>query len=234
MAGVARAASEPVGRPRLWLFLGFLVVAGVVVSVVWVADGDDDASATTPPTIAVDAGVDTLLDRLVIAAESDGADYERGRFAHWTDEDGDGCNTRCEVLQAERRTDLPGLPDGGWLSSYDGYSTDNPAELEVDHVVALAEAWRSGAAAWTDDRRAAFANDLVEPGALAAVTAAMNQSKSDRDPSEWQPPNRASWCDFAGGWLRTKVRWQLTADAAEAAALGNLLRSCASAPSAPG
>jgi len=163
---------------------------------------------------------------LVVAPENPRAGYDRGLFEHWTDEDYDGCDTRCEVLEAERRTDLPGLAAGGWLSIYEGYTTPDPGELDVDHVVALAEAWDSGAAGWDPARRRAFANDLGEPGALIAVTAATNRSKSDRDPAEWQPPNREAWCEFATSWVRVKVRWGLTADEAEVRALRNMLSGC--------
>jgi hypothetical protein len=115
---------------------------------------------------------------------------------------------------------------GEWLSIYDGYVTTDPTELEIDHVVALAEAWESGASGWDPARRRAFANDLEEPGALVAVTAAMNRSKGDRDPAEWQPPRRAAWCEFAGSWLRVKVKWDLSADPAEVRALRNMLQGC--------
>jgi hypothetical protein len=166
------------------------------------------------------------VSQLVVAPEGSGDGYSRDLFEHWVDEDGDGCATRCEVLFAERWPVLPGLPGGGWLSAYDGYSTDDPSELDIDHVVALAEAWRSGASAWDEDRRRAFANDLVEPGALIAVTAATNRSKSDRDPARWQPPRREFWCSYVGDWARVKLRWGLTADPAEVAALTNMANGC--------
>jgi len=63
---------------------------------------------------------------------------DRGLFSHWDDDDGDRCDSRCEVISAQRR------PDGSWLSEWDGSSTDDPNELHVDHVVALSEAWGSG------------------------------------------------------------------------------------------
>ncbi len=152
--------------------------------------------------------------------------YDRGLFPHWIDGDGDGCDTRCEVLAAERHASLPGLPAGGWLSVYDGYSTDEPAELDVDHVVALAEAWRSGASSWPTARRTAFANDLGDQSSLIAVTAATNRSKGDSDPASWQPANRADWCAFATAWTTVKVRWALTADTAEVRSLRNMLVGC--------
>lgn len=159
-------------------------------------------------------------------------DYHRDRFGSWVDADGDGCDTRAEVLIAESRVRAQVDPAGcrvvagDWLSAYDGYSTTDPSELEIDHVVPLAEAWRSGAWAWGPARRVAFANDLDEPRALAAVTAAANQAKRDRDPAAWQPSNRDAWCDYADAWVAVKLRWGLTADEAEVQALRSMLAGC--------
>jgi len=164
--------------------------------------------------------------RLTLASEGDSTTYERELFGgDWIDADGDGCDTRCEVLAEERRTDLPGLPAGGWLSAFDGYSTDDPSELDIDHMVPLAEAWRSGANAWDGARRIAFANDLDHGGSLIAVTAAVNRSKGDRDPASWQPPNTEAWCSYVADWTNTKLRWNLTADEAEVRALRNMAGS---------
>ena len=78
---------------------------------------------------------------------------------------------------------------GDWLSVYDGVTWSDPAELEIDHVVALKEAWDSGAWGWTPERRSAFGNDLEDPRSLRAVTGSVNQAKSDKDPSNWIPPD---------------------------------------------
>jgi hypothetical protein len=81
-------------------------------------------------------------------------------------------------------------------------------------------------AAWDPARRLAFANDLDDPGALAAVSAATNRANGDRDPASWQPPDRAARCTFATMWVTTKVRWGLTADPAEVGALRAMLAGC--------
>lgn len=188
--------------------------------------GPTPTSSPKPTPAPPASSASALIDQLSVAPEGSGAAYDRDLFDHWIDEDGDGCHTRCEVLEAERRTDLPGLPGGGWLSIYDGYSTDDSSELDVDHVVALGEAWRSGADTWDAARRRAFANDLDEPDALIEVTASTNRSKSDRDPASWQPPNRDAWCQFGLGWARVKIKWNLTADEAEVRALRNIVAGC--------
>ncbi|MFA5565993.1 MAG: HNH endonuclease family protein [Acidimicrobiia bacterium] len=165
----------------------------------------------------------SLLDQLVIAEEHAPQVYDRASFEHWTGPS--SCNTRCLALARQRLETLPGLPGGGWLSIYDNYWTDDPGELEIDHVVALAEAWRSGAWEWDEARRREFANDLDSPQ-LIAVTMASNRSKSDKDPANWQPSNRDAWCDYAASWIMIKSKWGLTADQAEVDALRNMLRGC--------
>src|SRR5690606_87672 len=154
----------------------------------------------------------------------------RERFPHWTSR-GDGCDTRDRVLIEESlsraQVDIPcTVVAGDWRSPYDGVEVTDPAELEIDHVVALHEAWQSGAAHWTEARREAFANDLSYEGTLVAVTSATNRSKSDRDPAEWRPPAREAWCRFALDWITVKVRWGLTADEAERRSLADLLATC--------
>ena len=233
------AASQPRrGRALAWGLAALVTAAWASLAYVATVDpapraqapiartaAQTTATTATPP--ADGAGVrPDLVDQLVVAPELPDGGYERGLFVHWIDADGDGCDTRCEVLASERRTDLPGLPGGGWLSAYDGSTTPDPAALDIDHVVALAEGWRSGAAAWDPARRQAFANDLDEPGALVAVTEATNRSKGDRDPASWQPPDRRARCGFATDWVGTKLRWGLTADAAEVAALRSILATC--------
>jgi len=162
------------------------------------------------------------LDGLRVAPEAAADSYDRDLFGGgWIDADGDGCDTRCEVLEAERIA-LPG-GGSGWLSLYDSYSTDDPSELDVDHMVPLAEAWRSGASSWDPKRRIAYANDLAAPTSLIAVTAATNRAKSDRDPARWQPSSLDAWCSYTDAWIGTKQRWGLTADAAEVKAIHNMI-----------
>lgn len=90
----------------------------------------------TSTTLPVPSDVAARIQGLLVAAERDAGTYSRDLFGgDWIDADGDGCDTRCEVLERERRSELPGLPGGGWLSPYDGYSTPDAGELDVDHTV---------------------------------------------------------------------------------------------------
>lgn len=170
------------------------------------------------------------VDLLPTAAESrDG--YQRTGFKHWVDADHDGCSTRAEVLIAESRvqpTIEPGckVTAGQWYSFYDGVTVTAPGGLDIDHVVPLAEAWDSGASAWSPERREAYANDLDAERSLVAVTARTNRSKADQDPAEWLPPLLDARCTYAADWVATKLRWKLSVDDRERAALAELAAGC--------
>lgn len=188
---------------------------------------EDSTSPSTSPTSAspgpLTGGPDSAspLSKLSIASEGAIGPYSRDSFPHWRDEDSNGCDTRCEVLATEK------LPSGGWMSVYDGLMVYDASDLDIDHMVPLAEAWRSGASRWTEARRTAFANDLKNPSTLLAVTASSNRSKQDRDPSRWRP-QVSEWCSYAHAWISVKVEWSLSADPAEEQSLVEMLRTCPS------
>ncbi|MEW2572996.1 hypothetical protein [Streptomyces sp. NPDC047070] len=79
-------------------------------------------------------------------------------------------------------------------------------------MVPLAEAWDSGAHAWTAARREAYANDNDADRSLVAVTAVTDRAKADRHPANWTPPLADARCTYTAGWVATKLRWQLTVD----------------------
>ena len=174
---------------------------------------------------------------LTMAPESDGGlTYGRWMYEQggWDDRDGDGCDTRQEVLADEARTladeDDSCVPGGTWWSWYDERTITQLGGVDVDHVVPLAEAHESGGWRWPFARRYAYANDLILPQTLTAVSSASNRAKGARDPAEWQPPAQAAWCQYAQDWIAVKVWWGLSADAAEVKALRNMLAECDERP----
>ncbi|CCK32961.1 putative secreted protein (plasmid) [Streptomyces davaonensis JCM 4913] len=174
------------------------------------------------------------LAALPVATE-DRTGYSRDKFRHWTDADRDGCSTRAEVLLEEAVTAPEQgagclLTGGTWYSPYDDRYVEGPRGLDIDHMVPLAEAWDSGASAWTAKEREAYANDLGDGRALIAVTAASNRSKADQDPATWQPPADGYRCTYAITWVAVKTRWQHTIDPAEQAALAEILSACPNSP----
>ena len=166
--------------------------------------------------------------------------YDRALFDHWRDIDGDGCDSRDQVLKRDSIS-LPQVDPvncnviaGDWVSPYDGGRWSNPSDIDIDHVVALKEAWDSGAWAWSAAQRKAFANDTSDSRTLLAVTDSVNQSKSDKDPSNWLPPLQSYTCTYLGNWIAVKVRWSLSMDSSEYGRIKNLLQStCSSLDIAP-
>ena len=196
------------------------------------------AHAQAPAPAPVLAGDVTLPLRSAVAAlpvaPEDRTGYTRDAFRHWTDADRDGCTTRNEVL-LEEAVDPPAvtgrctLTGGRWHSWYDDAYVDGPRGLDIDHLVPLAEAWDSGAAQWSAQRREAYANDLGDPRALVAVTARANRSKADQDPTQWLPDD-AVVCHYLGDWTAVKLRWHLTVDPAEHNQLTGLAADCPNVP----
>lgn len=180
-----------------------------------------------------DVTVENRLGRLVRQLDvgrERGGGYDREKFVHWVDADGDSCDTRDEVLRQEAVDDPSvgsgcDLSGGEWYSWYDAEQVTDSSELDIDHVVALAEAWASGARGWTRGTRQRFANDLGDRRSLTAVTASSNRSKSDGDPTEWLPRKKAR-CRYGRDWVVVKSRWQLRVDPAEKRTVRRLVRRC--------
>lgn len=166
--------------------------------------------------------------------------YNRALFKHWIDANSNGCDTREEVLIAESLTkaqiDAYGCKviEGDWFSPYDNMTHTNPSELDIDHMVPLKEAWDSGAWAWSSAQRQSFANDLSDSRPLIAVTAGQNRSKSDKDPSNWIPPQTSYTCTYLSEWVAIKSHWKLSMDQSEFGRIKNLLTaSCTTTKIAP-
>ena len=175
-----------------------------------------------------------LLGQLTVAPESDGGvDYDRDLYMPrgWLRTDRPGCNVRELVLIAEAQSisevDQDCRPlDGVWFSWYDDEVFDDPSEIDIDHMVPLAEAHDSGAARWPAERKSAYANDRDLAAALTAISASSNRTKSADDPAEWKPLLRSAWCQYAHDWIAVKVKWSLTADMDEVDALRVMLGTC--------
>ncbi|MFF0484872.1 HNH endonuclease family protein [Streptomyces sp. NPDC004435] len=191
------------------------------------------AAQAAPPAAAVLPLADAV-DQLPIEVE-DRTGYTRDSFKHWNKglNATDGCHTRNEVLLSEAiEAPLVGerckLTGGRWFSYYDGRTLTDATDVDIDHVVPLAESWDSGASAWTATRREAYANDQDATTSLIAVTDRVNQAKADRDPAEWMPPLPDVHCRYVGEWTATKLRWGLAADQAEVDALKVYAEACES------
>jgi uncharacterized membrane protein YhaH (DUF805 family) len=183
-----------------------------------------------PPVAGTASGLEGLVSQLRVEPEFVGG-YNRDLFRHWIDADGDGCDTRREVLIAESLTPVSvgarcSLSGGSWYSAFDGVTTTDASSFDIDHFVPLKEAWDSGAHGWDSVTRQRFANDLDYAGSLIAVSASSNRSKGASDPAEWMPPNRSYWCVYLVTWVEVKIRWNLSADSSEVAAIRSAGAGC--------
>ncbi|MFE6649733.1 HNH endonuclease family protein [Nocardioides sp. NPDC057772] len=201
---------------------------------------EEPSSSPAPQPVDVRKVRDDLAGLATVARRPDGmAAYERSVFGGgWADSDGNGCNQRDDVLlrdAVEVRTGQQGRCDhdvlaGTWVDPYTGRRlvlTDlkearQAQAIQIDHVVPLSEAWRSGASRWPEDRRRAFANDLDN---LLAVDGPTNMSKGDDDPAGWRP-RKGFQCAYATRWIETKARWSLAVDDSERRALSEMLGYC--------
>ncbi|MEU7073697.1 HNH endonuclease family protein [Streptomyces narbonensis] len=173
------------------------------------------------------------VDTLTVKGRAPKTGYEREKFGRaWADVDGNGCGTRDDVL----RRDLTGvrLADGRCKVA-SGTLTDDPytgttveyvrgrSKVDIDHVVALSDAWQKGARKWDTDTRRRFANDPLN---LLAVDSSANRRKSDGDAATWLPPNRAYRCTYVARQVAVKKKYGVWVTGAERDAMKRVLDRC--------
>lgn len=154
---------------------------------------------------------------VVLAVSSLAGAYDRGDYRHWVDLDGDGQDTREEILIRDSEIPVTFRPDGKvesglWVCPYTGKVFRNPSDLDIDHLVALGEIDAAGASAWPIERRTQFAND---PDNLVAVAGGSNRSKGDRDGYLWMPPNIANCSWYLEARRRVWKKYDVEIDADE-------------------
>jgi len=205
-------------RHSLTVLAATAVLSGTLVSV---ADA-------TPPGIPSTTTAKSELAALTVKADGSQTGYSRDKFPHWIDQ-GNSCNTREVVLKRDGTNVQTGsdcaATSGSWFSPYDGETWTAASDVDIDHVVPLADAWRTGASSWTTAQRQAYANDLTDPQ-LIAVTDNVNQEKGDKSPDQWKPPLTSYWCTYAKMWVAVKTKFSLTINSAEKTALTDMLGRC--------
>lgn len=147
--------------------------------------------------------------------------YNRSEWKHWTDRDANCRNTRTEILI--QASTLPvqfkderscRVAAGNWICPYSRRVLNDARQVELDHVVPLAEAHRSGGWRWNSWQKEEFANDPLN---LLPVYGATNRAKRDRDPAEWLPEHNR--CPYLRRWVAIKKKYRLHADAEEMEAI---------------
>jgi hypothetical protein len=183
-----------------------------------------------PPMVPEAPPVDVArkeLRTLTVEAPHSMAGYRRDKFENWVEEQW----PRTQEVVLRRDGKQVGVSRQAqaatqhWHSPYDDRILTTKSEVHVDHVVPLANAWRSGADEWSPARRHKFANDLSTTQ-LIAVSDVVNQTKGDQSPDQWVPPNTAYHCVYGRAWTHVKFSYGLSVTKSEKTALSSLLDAC--------
>jgi len=157
--------------------------------------------------------------------------YNRKDWPHWTDADNDCQNTRSEILQRDnigtikwKRNKPCNVSWGEWKCPYTGKTFTKASDVDIDHIVPLAHAHRTGGTTWTRKQKRAFANDPLN---LLAVEDNINQEKGAQGPTEWKPPRKEFWAEYAKRWWAVKVKYNLTIRLTEACVVNKMANGMA-------
>jgi hypothetical protein len=174
------------------------------------------------------------LNKLKVEQPGSMSGYSREKFRHWSkasDFGWDAPQASCDSREAALARDGQNVEvgsgckviSGTWFDPYTNQTYSDPQDLDIDHVVPLANAWRSGASSWDDKQRERYAND---PDVLLSVEDNANQEKGDKGPEAWKPPNDNEWCDYAERWIGIKSKYSLSVNEQEKEALEQMLGTC--------
>jgi Excalibur calcium-binding domain/Protein of unknown function (DUF1524) len=202
------------------------------------------AAVSAPPTTAPGSMTSKRLvagtalaavARLTVKGRAPKTGYTRAQFGRsWYDVDGNGCDTRNDILRRDlksRQMKNACKVMAGTLAPdpYTGTSIrfiyGGASEVDIDHVVALSDAWQKGAARWASGKRLALANDPLN---LLAVDSSTNRSKGDGDAATWLPPYKAFRCTYVAKQVSVKGKYGVWVTAAERDAMTRVLRACPS------
>jgi hypothetical protein len=175
----------------------------------------------------------TALNKLEVKGRAAKTGYTRSQFPHWSDPDRNGCDARNDTLKRDL-TDItykPGTRDckviaGQLLDPFSGkviIFSPTKVVIDIDHVVALSNAWQSGAAYFDKNVRTQIANDPLN---LLAVDAKLNRQKGDGDAATWLPPNKAFRCEYVSRQVAVKAKYRLWVTEPEKVAITKILSSC--------
>ena len=175
----------------------------------------------------------TALNKLEVKGRAPKTGYTRAQFPHWSDPDRNGCDARNDTLKRDL-TDITykeGTRDckviaGQLLDPFSGkVITFSPTKvvIDIDHVVALSNAWQTGAAYFDKNTRLLIANDPIN---LLAVDAKLNRQKGDGDAATWLPPNKSFRCEYVARQVAVKSKYKLWVTEPEKVAITNILSSC--------
>ncbi len=223
----------------------FVLLVSLVMLATWVVASQaayQPSVASEPnitPPIAVDVPVSqnkelatAVLETLLVKGRAPKTGYKRTQFGNgWASEA--GCDTRNRILARDmadaKVNDNCKVLSGTLNDPYTGKTipftrgADTSALVQIDHVVALSNAWQTGAQLLTPEKRIELANDPLE---LLAVDGDANQKKGDGDAATWLPANKAFHCQYVARQIAIKAKYQLWVVPAEKQAMLSVLAKC--------
>jgi hypothetical protein len=175
----------------------------------------------------------TAVDSLTVKGRAPKTGYDRDKFGSpWADTDSNGCGTRDDILKRDLKEVKfsdgdckvsSGILDPDPYTNKDVTFVRGRSQVDIDHVIALSDAWQKGAQQWDASKRIALANDPLN---LLAVDAGPNRSKGEGDTATWLPPNKAYRCAYVAGQVAVKKKYGLWVTEAEKAAMKRVLSGC--------
>lgn len=202
--------------------------------------------STTPSTPAAAGTALAGLAAITVKGRAPMTGYARSRFGQaWTDDNDEafgrnGCDTRNDVLRRDLHETvvkagtfgcvaLSGRLDDPYTATAIAFvrGASTSSKVQIDHVVALGNAWQSGAQQWTDRQRQNLANDPLN---LLAVDGSANEQKGDANAASWLPANHAFRCTYVARQVAVKLKWHLFVTAAERDAIARVLAGCPMEP----
>jgi len=197
--------------------------------------GNSQAADTVTATKSQYESALTALNKLPVKGRAPKTGYSREEFPHWKDPDKNGCDSRNDILKRDltkiifkEGTNNCKVISGILLDPYSNKLIDfdiskSSSTIDIDHVVALSNAWQTGAFQLTLEQRTNFANDPLN---LLAVDFKLNRQKGDGDAATWLPPYKSYRCTYVARQVAVKTKYKLWVTTPEKTAISNLLTAC--------
>lgn len=196
-----------------------------------------NAADTTTATKSQYETALTALNKLPVKGRAAKTGYSREQFPHWKDPDKNGCDSRNDILKRDLTkvtfkadTNKCKVITGSLLDPYSNKIiifdlSKSASTIDIDHVVALSNAWQTGAFQLTLIQRTNFANDPLN---LLAVDYKLNRQKGDGDAATWLPPYNSYRCTYVARQVSVKTKYKLWVTSPEKSKISELLKGCIS------
>ena len=207
-------------------------IAAVIAALLLGATPNSSSGVEQEPGLAT-----AVLETLAVKGRAPKTGYTRAQFGlAWADVDRNGCDTRNDILKRDltsityrAKTQNCVVESGTLIDRYSGETINfvkgniSSMEVQIDHVVALSNAWQTGAFKLTADQRKALSNDPLN---LFAVKGRLNSQKGDGDAATWLPPLKSFRCSYVAQQIAVKAKYSLWVTAPEKAAMVSILAKC--------